>query len=63
MQFLTLPVFPAVENFDTLCFKGACLGFGQGAGSVMIYTEKQSYKIPASGPVCRGGDFVGVEFY
>lgn len=62
MRILTLPGFPAVEN-GAICFKAVWLGFGEGAGSVMIYTAKQSYRIPASGPVCRGGDFVGVEFY
>lgn len=62
MWSLALPGFPAVEN-GAVCFKAAWLGFGQGAGAVMIYTAEQSSRIAASSPVCRGGDFVGVEFY
>lgn len=50
-------------DFGAVCFKAACLGFGEGAGSVMVYTAKHSYRISASSPVCRGGDSVGVEFY
>lgn len=62
VNFKPLPGFPAVEN-GSICFKTARLGLGKGAGSVMICTAKQSCRIPASSPVCRGGDFVGVEFY